>query len=50
LTTADEKAVMTGLLGLKGLCKKYEYELEDERVPLYEIIGATFGILGNLIN
>ena len=41
---------MTGLLGLKGLCKKYEYELEDERLPLYDIIAATFNILGALIN
>lgn len=41
---------MTGLLGLKGLCKKYEYELEDERKPLYDIIAATFPILGGLVN
>lgn len=41
---------MTGLLGLKGLCKKYEYEMEDEREPLFDIIKATFGILGGLIN
>jgi len=41
---------MTGLQGLFGLCKKYEYELEDERKPLYEIIAKCFGILGNLIN
>lgn len=38
LGQADEKAVLTGLLGLKGLCKKYEYEMEEERVPLYEIV------------
>jgi len=50
LGTADEKAVMTGLLGLKGLCTKYEYEMEDEREPLFQIIAATFGILGGLIN
>lgn len=30
--------------------KKYEYEMEDERQPLYAIIEATFGILGGLIN
>ena len=41
---------MTGLLGLKGLVKKYEYELQDERDPLYGIIAQTFGILGNLVN
>ena len=50
LNQQDEKACLTGLLGLKSLCKKYEYELDDTRGPLYEIIGQTFGILGNLIN
>lgn len=50
LSTADEKSVLTGLLGLKGLVKKYEYELQDERDPLYGIIAATFGVLGNLVN
>jgi len=38
LSTNDEKSVMTGLHGLKGLVKKYEYELQDERDPLYGII------------
>jgi hypothetical protein len=42
--------VLAGLLALKGLVKKYEYEMEDERQPLYEIVEATFGILGGLIN
>lgn len=50
LVQGDEKAVLTGLLGLKGLVKKYEYELEEERVPLYTIIQATFGVLGGLVN
>ena len=50
LSRQDEKAVTTGLLGLKGLCKKYEYELEDEREPLYGIIAQSFSILGNLVN
>jgi hypothetical protein len=38
LSTNDEKSVMTGLYGLKGLVKKYEYELQEEREPLYGII------------
>ena len=50
LGQADEKAVLTGLLGLKGLCKKYEYELEEEREPLYDIIRQSFAILGGLVN
>ena len=41
---------MTGLQGLKGLCKKYEYELDDSRQPLYDIISSSFGILGGLVN
>ncbi len=31
LTLADEKAILAGLLGLHGLVKKYEYEMEEER-------------------
>jgi len=41
---------MTALYGLFGLCKKFEYEFDECREPLYEIILKTFGILGNLIN
>lgn len=41
---------MTGLQGLFGLCKKFEYELEEGREPLYDIIAQSFGILGTLIN
>jgi importin-7 len=50
LSQPDEKAVMAGLLGLRGLVKKYEYEMDEERLPLYEIIKVTFGILGGLVN
>lgn len=50
LSINDEKSVMTGLFGLKGLVKKYEYELQEERDPLYPIIQNTFGLLGNLVN
>ena len=41
---------MTGLLALQCLVKKYEFELEEERTPLYDIMQQTFGIVGNLIN
>jgi hypothetical protein len=41
---------MTGLLGLKGLCKKYEFEMEYDRVPLFDIVRSVFPILGNLVN
>ncbi len=42
--------MIAGLLGLKGLVKKYEYEMEEEREPLYEVTAATFNVLGSLIN
>lgn len=41
---------MTGLLSLKGLVKKYEYEMEEERKPLQEIIKQNFPILGALVD
>lgn len=41
---------MTGLLGLRGLVKKYEYEMDEERLPLNDIINATFGILGGFVD
>lgn len=42
--------MLSGLLGLRGLVKKYEYEMEEGREPLYDITKVTFGILGNLVN
>ena len=50
LQSGDEKGILTGLIALKCLVKKYEYEMEEDRNALYEIMNATFGILGNLIN
>lgn len=35
---ADDKGVITGLYGLYALCKKFEYELDEGREPLYPII------------
>ncbi len=32
------------------MVKKYEYEMEDEREPLYYIVEQTFGVLGQLAN
>lgn len=37
LNSNNEKGIYTGLLALFGLVKKYEYELEEDRVPLYNI-------------
>ena len=30
--------------------KKYEYEMEEEREPLYYIVEQTFGVLGGIVN
>jgi hypothetical protein len=50
LNMDGEKAVYTGLLALLGLVQKYEYELEEDREPLYLILNQSFDILGKLIN
>lgn len=50
LNSQNEKGTITGLLALFGLVKKYEYELEEERMPLYWIVEQIFPMLGNLIN
>jgi len=46
----DEKGVLTGLLALHGLVKKYEFQLEDDREPLYVIFTQCFGILGSIVD
>lgn len=50
LNMEGEKAVYTGLLALLGLVQKYEYELEEDRVPLFTVLNQSFDILGKLIN
>jgi len=50
LNSNNEKGIYTGLLALFALVKKYEFELEDDRIPLQTIQQECFGILGNLIN
>jgi hypothetical protein len=50
ISSNDEKGIQAGLLGLKCLVKKYEFEIEEDRQPLNEITGGTFGVLGGLIN
>ena len=41
---------MTGLLGLKSLVKKYEFDLDDSRQGLYSILGESIGHMGALVN
>jgi hypothetical protein len=37
LNSNNEKGIYSGLLALFGLVKKYEFELEEDRVPLHNI-------------
>jgi len=50
LNSQNEKGILTGLIALFGLVKKYEYEMEEDREPLYAILQSVFATLGNLIN
>lgn len=38
LTSGNEPGIMTGLLALFALTKKYEYEMDEEREPLFKIM------------
>ncbi len=42
---------MTGLLGFKSLCQKYEYETkEEERLSLYFAFDSALQSIGDLVN
>ena len=38
LNSGNEKGILTGLQALFCLTKKYEFEIEEEREPLYPIM------------
>jgi hypothetical protein len=46
----NEKGIVTGLLALLSLVRKYEFEMDEDREPLYEIFEKTFAKLGSLID
>lgn len=50
LNSQNEKGTLTGLLALLGLVKKYEFEMDKDREPLFAIWGEVMGLLGNLVN
>jgi hypothetical protein len=50
LQSQNEKGIYTGLLALFSIVKKYEYEMEEDREPLFDIIKQIFPILGSLID
>ena len=50
LNSKDELKVYSGLTGLLALTSGYEFELDEDRQPLFEIINKAFAILGGLVN
>ena len=49
LTSGNELAIMTGLNALFALAKKYEYEMEDDRDPLLELMDKMLPLMGSLV-
>ena len=50
LSSGNEKGVLTGLQALFCLTKKFEFELEEEREPLYDIMQQSLVIIGPIID
>lgn len=50
LQAKDELKVFTGLSGLFALAARYEFEMDEEREPLFLIINQAFSVLGGLVN
>jgi len=43
------EGIMTGLLALFALAKKYEYEMDEDREPLFKLMERFFPVLGKII-
>ena len=50
LSSGNEKGVLTGLQALFCLTKKFEFELEEEREPLYDIMQQSLVLIGPIID
>ena len=50
MNSNDELKVFTGLSGLFALTSRYEFELDEDRQPLFDIINRSFPILGGIVN
>lgn len=50
LNQHNQLSIYTGLLGLFALAARFEFELDEDREPLFEIIKCSFEKLGNLVN
>jgi importin-7 len=46
LNSGNDKGILTGCIALFCLAKKYEYELDEAREPLFKIMEDVNGILG----
>ena len=50
LNSENEKGILTGLQVLVFLTKKYEFETEEDREPLYAIMQQSLDIIGAIID
>ena len=48
LTSGNDKGVLTGCVALFCLAKKYEYEMDEAREPLFEVMQQCSGTLGSI--
>ncbi len=48
LNSGNDKGILTGCIALFCLAKKYEYELDEAREPLFKIMEDVNGILGQI--
>jgi len=46
LNSGNDKGILTGCIALFCLAKKYEYELDEARQPLFRIMEDVNSILG----
>jgi hypothetical protein len=49
LRSGQENSILSGLRALKSLFQVYEFELQDERKPLFELVANFFPVLEELL-
>ena len=50
LNSGNEKGIVTGLQALWCLTKKYEFEIEEDREPLFPIMQHALNLIGGIID
>ena len=50
LSSGNQRGILTGLQALFCLTKKFEFELEEDREPLFDIMKHSLGIIGPIID